>query len=199
MRALLLCAATCCLACYTPKGAFIMVEQYVAPNVTDYTITPGDMLQFRISPPPQASAESGNVRVRVRGDGRITLPLVNDWVAGGKSPASLAHELEAKFKPFINNPSVSVSLEEARALTVSVLGEVSRAGNVTLEPGAGVMQAIAAAGGLTDFAHPGGIFVLRNRPGEKPVRVRFLYEQLTRGEGPAASFSLSPGDVVVVE
>lgn len=194
-----LAASLACLAlgtaCYTPKGAFVPVAEYVQPSLTDYVITPGDVLQLRVF-----QHEPLSTRAKVRYDGRVSLPLVNEWVAGGKTPAALAAELQQKFKDFINSPVVTVSLEEARPLTVSVLGEVGRTGIVVLEPGSGLMQAIAGAGGLNDFAHREGLFVLRVKPGQaKPTRIRFSYDELSRGEGPAASFSLMPGDVVVVE
>ena len=63
-----------------------------------------------------------------------------------------------------------------------------------------VLQALAASGGLTDFAHRDGLFVLRKIAGQPaPRRLRFTFEVLARGEGPAARFTLLPGDVVVAE
>jgi polysaccharide export outer membrane protein len=182
--------------CYRPKGAFQTVDEYVPPvSVGEYVIMPGDVLQVRVF---QQEAMSSRVRVRV--DGRVSLPLVNDWMAAGKTPAALAAELQQQLKGFINTPVVTVSVEETRPLSVSVLGEVTRPGVVVLEPGSGVLTALSAAGGFTDFAHRDGIFVLRSRPGEgAPSRVRFSWDALTSGEGKAGTFRLLPGDVVVVE
>lgn len=181
--------------CYTPRGAFLEVEAANVADVTEYVIASGDVLQVRVFQQDAMSA-----RVKVRADGKVSLPLVNDVPAAGKSPGVLAQELQVRLKDFINNPVVTVSLEETRPVTVSVLGEVPRAGVVTIEAGSGVLQALAAAGGLTDFAHRDGIFVLRKTPGQAaPKRIRFRWEQLTQGEGPAAKFVLVPGDVVVAE
>jgi polysaccharide export outer membrane protein len=66
-----------------------------------------------------------------------------------------------------------------------------------LERGAGVLEALAAGGGLTEFAHRDRIFVLRRH--SAPVRIRFTFEGLSRGQGRAAAFRLESGDVVVVE
>jgi polysaccharide export outer membrane protein len=136
----------------------------------------------------------------VRSDGKVSLPMVNDVVAAGKTPSSLGAELQVRLKEYINTPVVTVSLEEMRPLLISVLGEVARPGVVTLDPGSGVLQGLAAAGGLTDFANKDGLFVLRKMPGEAaPSRIRFTWDSLTRGEGKGARFALVPGDIVVAE
>lgn len=180
--------------CYTPRGAFIEVETANTPGAGEYVISDGDVLQVRVF-----QQDSMSARVRVRVDGKVSLPLVNDVMAAGKSPTALASELQVRLKEFINTPVVTVSLEETRPLTVSVVGEVSRAGVVTIEPGSGVLQALAAAGGLTDFAHREGIFVLRKNAKAEARRIRFTWEALSRGDGAAARFTLQPGDVVVAE
>jgi polysaccharide export outer membrane protein len=78
-----------------------------------------------------------------------------------------------------------------------VLGEVSKPGTQQYERESGIAQALAAAGGLTNFAHKNRIFVVRSAP--KPVRIHFTYESITRKVGPASAFKLKPGDVVIVE
>lgn len=182
--------------CYRPGGAFMTVDEYVPPvSVGEYVIMPGDTLSVRVF-----QQEAMSSRVKVRADGRVSLPLVNDWMAAGKTPKALAGELQVQLKDFINTPVVTVSVEETRPLSVSILGEVTRPGVVVLEAGSGVLTALSAAGGFTDFAHKDGIFVLRSRPGEAtPARIRFTWDTLTSGEGKAATFRLLPGDVVVVE
>jgi polysaccharide biosynthesis/export protein len=192
---LLALAASTLMGCYTPKGAFVSVENFESNPTGEYRVAPGDVLQVRVF-----QQEALSARVRVRTDGKVSLPMVNDVMAAGKTPSGLASELQLKFKDFINNPFVTVSLEESRPLLVSVLGEVTRAGVVTLEAGAGVLQALAASGGLNDFAHRDALFVLRKVPGQAaPTRIRFTWDALARGEGQAARFTLLPGDVVVAE
>jgi polysaccharide export outer membrane protein len=180
--------------CWAPKGVFIPVESYGTTPVGEYVISPGDTLQVRVF-----QQEAMSARVRVRGDGKVSLPMVNDVMVAGKMPTQVASELQVRLKEFINTPVVTVSLEETRPLTVSVVGEVVRPGIVTLEPGAGVMHALAGAGGLTDFAHKDGLFVLRKGADGKPVRIRFTWDALTAGDGPSVRFLLMPQDVVVVE
>ena len=88
-------------------------------------------------------------------------------------------------------------VEDERPLTISVLGEVAKPGTQTFSQDTGVAQALAAAGGLNNFAHKGRIYVVRSSP--TPVRIHFTYDELTRGVGAASKFKLRPGDVIVVE
>lgn len=195
MRRLLPFGLLLLTACYTPRGSFLEVEAANIADVTEYVIASGDTIAVRVF-----QQEAMSARVKVRADGKVSLPLVNDWLVAGKTPLAVAGELQVRLKDFINTPVVTVSLEEMRPVTVSVLGEVPRAGVVTIEAGSGVLQALAAAGGLTDFAHRDGIFVLRKLPGQSaPRRIRFKWDALTQGDGPAAKFVLVAGDVVVAE
>jgi polysaccharide export outer membrane protein len=194
LKRLVVIAAVAC-SCYTPRGTFMPIDEFGSSHATDYVISPGDVISVKVF-----QQESMTTRGKVRIDGMFSMPLVNDVLAAGRTPTELAGDLTVKLKAFINNPVVTVSLEELRPLTVSVLGEVTRSGVVTLEPGAGVMEAIAASGGITDFAHLDGVFVLRRLQGKsQPIRIRFTWESLSRGEGAAGRFQLQPGDVVVVE
>jgi polysaccharide export outer membrane protein len=182
------------VACASASGA-IPVDQFKddAPSATsEYLISIGDLISIQVWDQPQMSG-----RMRVRSDGRISLPFVNELQAAGKTPSGLATELEAGLKAVVIAPRVTVAVEESKPLTISVLGEVARPGPQVLDEQTGVAHALAAAGGLTTFAHKDRIFVVRTSP--KPLRIHFTYDALTRGLGAAASFRLRPGDVIVVE
>lgn len=189
-------AALSVLACRT-TGDFVRVEDYAEPAAEpDYRIAPGDVLAVRVWNQESMS----NPSARVRDDGRISVPFLQDVEVAGLTPADLSQRLQAKLKTYVVNPVVTVTIEEVRALRVSVLGEVARPGQYELERGAGVLAALAAAGGITDYAHRDRIFVLRNPPGAKgPARIQFRYAALTGAERKAAGFRLRPGDVIVVE
>ena len=191
----LLALTTLLAGCASGTAGAIPVEQYkddTAAASAEYVIGIGDMLSVQVYEQPQMSG-----KMRVRSDGRITLPFVNDVVADGKTPEKLAAELEAGLKSVMLNPRVTVVVDESRPLTISVLGEVAKPGTQTFERGSGVAQALAAAGGLTSFAHKDRIFVQRGSP--KPVRIHFTYDALTRKVGTAALFQLRAGDVIIVE
>ncbi len=175
-------------------GAFTWVDEVpVEPVAAEYQIVRGDTLSVRVWGQDGMSA-----RTRVRDDGKISLPFLHDVEVAGYTPPVLAQQLQTRLKDFLANPVVTISLEEPRPFTVSVMGEVSRPGVVQLErSNPGVLPALASAGGLTPFADRDAIFVLR--PGNPPQRIRFRDEALTTTEGRAATFRLQSGDVVVVE
>lgn len=183
------------LACAHASGDFVWVDSYQAPPQPVqrvYVIGPGDQLSVRVF-----NQDAMSARPRVRADGRISLPFLNDVSAAGQTTATLAEQIQARLKEFIVNPVVTVSLEEPKPFEVYVVGEVARAGRYPLDSNATVLQAIAAAGGLTDYAKRDRIFVVRQEPA--PARIRFRFEALSRLEGKASTFRLKPGDTVVAE
>jgi polysaccharide export outer membrane protein len=196
----LLAAALALAAGCSHLGDYVWVDAVTepgAPSETEYVIAPGDVLGVRVF-----SQEGMSGRARVRTDGKISLPFVNDVEAAGQTPAALARRLQLRLKEFVNNPVVTVSLEEPGPIQVSVLGEVAHPGVFPVQAGANVLQALAAAGGLTPYASHDRIFVLRRSPpGSKPplVRIRFTYDKLAHAEGRAAAFRMRDGDVVVVD
>jgi polysaccharide export outer membrane protein len=174
-------------------GPYVWVDDY-APlaEANDYRIAPGDVLSVVVY-----RQEGMSTHERVREDGKISLPLIRDVQAAGLSTSELSEQIQTRLKNFINAPAVTVGVVETRPLVVPVLGEVVRPGQYTLEKGAGVLDALAAAGGFTDFAHRDRIFVLRRQ--SKLTRIRSTFESLSRGQGRAAAFRLQAGDAVVVE
>jgi polysaccharide export outer membrane protein len=158
---------------------------------TAYVIATGDVLAVSIR-----QDDRMNTRAKVRLDGRITLSLIGEVEARGMTPAALAAELTRRLAPYIEKPSVTVSLEDTRPSTVTVLGELVRPGIYPLDTSTGVLDAIASAGGLTEFADQKSIYVVRQNP---HMRVRFTYEALLWNDSRATGFRLAPGDVVTVE
>jgi polysaccharide biosynthesis/export protein len=195
--ALALSTSLLAYACQHP-GTFVWVDQYrgsAPPAEPGYVIGAGDVLSIRV-----LSHDEMSGRVRVRTDGRISLPFLNDVDAAGRTPQALADRLQIDFKQFVNNPLVTVTLEEPKPFTVSVTGEVMRPGVYPLDPPAGVLQALASAGGLSQFAHDDRIFLLRRLVDDAPpVRIRFKYEWLARAEGRSGTFNLQRNDLIVVE
>jgi len=187
--ALALLGACAGAGAYTPSNDY--QEPAEAPQ-SGYVIQSGDVLQIRVFNQPDMST-----RVRVRDDGKVSIPFLNDVVVVGLTPNQLAQQLQTRLKEFINAPVVTVSLEETRPFSISVIGEVTKAGVYVLPPGAGVLQALAAAGGLTQYASKDKIFVVRESP--ERARIRFEFGQLTQASGKAATFRLRLGDIVVVE
>ncbi len=177
--------------CKATDANFIWVDRFPEPAIEGaYAIAVGDTLSVRVY-----NQEGMSAKAKVRSDGMISLPFLNDVEAAGDTPAILAQRIQARLKDFLANPVVTVALDEARPLEVSVVGEVLRPGLYRLEPGAGVLTALAAASGFSDFADRERIFVVRNGT----TRVRFTYAALTQALEAAGRFKLRPGDVVIVE
>ncbi len=156
-----------------------------------YRIGVGDTLNVRVY-----NQENLSTRSKVRSDGRIAVPLVGDVEVRGKTPAVVSRELEARLKQYVVSPSVTVTVVESEPTTVAVLGEVAHPGVYAVDGASGVLQALAAAGGFTDFASRESIYVVRQLP---PTRIRFTWTALTGGDERADHFRLHKGDVVVVE
>ena len=78
---------------------------------------------------------------------------------------------------------------------ILIMGEVAKPGKHPLEPGAGMLDALAMAGGLTEYAHKDRVFVLRGSP--RLTRIRFDFREMLRGEGPGLAFKLQPGDIIL--
>lgn len=175
-------------------GPYVWVDELQdnpAAQAGEYTLAPGDAVFVRVF-----NQESVSGHTRVRSDGRITVPFVNDVPAAGRTPLQLAKTLETMLRGYINQPVVTVLLEEAAQTRFSVLGEVARPGVYQVERGQGILRALAAAGGLTEFAHKDRIFVMRNGPQQ---RIRFSFDSLSVPNSPASKFRLQDQDVVVVQ
>ncbi len=165
-----------------------------APS-SEYVISPNDVLSIRVWNQDQLSTRS-----RVRSDGNLSLPLLRELQVIGLTPAALSRRLEGLYREFIVKPMVTVTVEESRPLRVPVLGEVARPGVYDLESGSGVLHALAAAGGLTQYAGRDRIYVLRHaQKSPSPTRTRFRYDALASGDSRSTGFRIQPGDLVIVE
>jgi polysaccharide export outer membrane protein len=162
-------------------------------ETTEYLIGPGDLLSIQVWEQDKMSTKG-----RVRVDGRMSIPFLHDVTVAGKTPSAVARELQEALKPYVLVPVVNVVVEEPQAQTVSVLGQVGRPGQYVMGREAGVAQVLAAAGGLSPFAHKDRIFVLRDM-GQGRQRIRLRYESLVEASSAAAKFRVQGGDVVVVE
>ena len=162
-----------------------------AANDPEYRMGPGDKLRIEVYKDPQLSQS-----LQVRPDGKITLPLVADVQASGLTPIQLRDDLTGRLKEYITNPVVTVIVVEASAATAYVVGEVNHPGAVTLQGGQiTVLQAIALAGGLKDFANSKNIRILRKSSIVGVQTINFNYKDAIRG---AQAVYLRPGDTVVV-
>jgi polysaccharide export outer membrane protein len=174
---------------YTP-----LLPAQQTPAVPDaagsYLIGPEDLVQVSVW-----NNEALSRVVPVRPDGMISLPLLNDVPAAGRTPLELRQQLAKRLAEFIPSPEVSVIVTEVRSFKVSVLGQVQKPGRYDLKNRATVLDVLAMAGGFTEFAGRSKITVLRN-DGRFPRRIPFNYDKV--GDGTQPNVLVRPGDVVLV-
>jgi polysaccharide biosynthesis/export protein len=164
--------------------------QEAAPADAAYTIGPEDVLQISVW-----NNEALSRLVPVRPDGMISLPLLNDVAAAGRTPLELRQQLVKRLAEFVPSPEVSVIVTEVRSFKVSVLGQVNKPGRYDLKNRATVLDVLAMAGGFTEFASRSKITVLRN-DGRAARRLSFNYDKVSEGSQP--TLQVRPGDVVLV-
>jgi polysaccharide export outer membrane protein len=133
--------------------------------------------------------------VPVRPDGKVSLPLVNDVVAAGLTPAGLREQLARQFAEYVPSPEVSVIVREVHSFKVAVIGAVRMPGHYEIKGPASVLDLIARAQGFTEFAARDRIVVLR-RNGTTTTRLPVNYGKVADGE--QEIFDVRPGDIIVV-
>jgi polysaccharide biosynthesis/export protein len=158
----------------------------------DYVIGPDDMLAISVWKEPDVS-----VTIPVRPDGKISLPLLNDVEAAGLTPMQLETNITDGLKKFITDPRVTVIVTQINSRRVYVLGEVARPGPFAMYPNMTVLQALSAAGGVTQFAKVTAIYILRNEKGQQTT-LPFNYKEVVRGRRGQQNILLKPGDTIVV-
>ncbi len=162
------------------------------PEQADYRIGPEDVLDISVWNNLAISRT-----VPVRPDGKISLPLLNDVQAAGLTPMQLRDVLNKKLAEYIPTPEVSVIVREVHSFKVSVIGEVKRPGRHELKSRATVLDALAMAEGLGEFAARGRIVILRP-DGNTLKRIPFNYNKVVSADGELENFMLQPGDIIVV-
>ena len=162
------------------------------PTEAGFTIGPEDVLGIVFWRDQEMSGD-----VTVRPDGMITLPLIRDVKAAGLTPGELADRIQEAVREWITDASVTVVVRQMNSRKVFITGEVARPGAYQLASSMTVMQLIAVAGGLTEFAEAKSITIMRVEGG-KTRTFAFDYRNVARGRKPEQNMSLKPGDTVVV-
>lgn len=158
----------------------------------DYRIGAEDVLTIVFWREPDLSAE-----VVVRPDGKISLPLINDVEALGLTPAQLREVLAERAKQFIAAPNVSVVVRQINSRKVFITGNVERPGPYALGGTMTVLQLIALAGGLREYADSKHIVVMRSENG-RALSLPFNYNDISKRRNLHQNVELKPGDTVIV-
>lgn len=175
-----------------PLAAAVSSPSNGVQTPPDYVIGAGDVLSIVFWRDQDLSGE-----VTVRPDGKITVPLLKDIDAAGLTPAQLEKVLQDTAKRYVQDPNATVVVRQIHSRNVFITGNVARAGSYPLNSPTTVLQLIAIAGGLLEYADAGGILIMRTEGG-KPTTFKFNYKDVSKGKALAQNIQLRPGDTVIV-
>ncbi len=165
-----------------------------APAVPqDYLIGPEDVLGVLFWRETDISGD-----VTVRPDGQVTLPLIGELKAAGLTPAALQAQVLEAAQRFLTDPNVSVVVKQMNSRKIFITGQVGTAGAYPLTGPRTVMQAIALAGGVTEYADREHITVMRQEPNGTTRTMTFNYKDVAKGKKLEQNVQLQPGDTIVV-
>jgi polysaccharide export outer membrane protein len=159
---------------------------------TDYVIGPEDVLGVVFWRETELTGD-----VTVRPDGRVSLPMLGEMAAAGLRPQQLQEQILAAAKKYLQDPNVAVVVRTINSMKVYVTGRVTTPGAQPLKGPLTAMQAIALAGGVTEYADAKNITILRTTNG-RTESFKFNYHDVARGKKLEQNIMLKPGDTVVV-
>jgi polysaccharide export outer membrane protein len=181
----------------TPSASHLTEAQAAAaavatPDEDKYLLGPEDAIEVSVWKEPELTKQ-----LVVRPDGKITYPLIGEVQAAGKTVKQLQEEVFKRLEKYVTDAHVTVILLKAQNYRIYVTGKVNKPGDFVIGKPVNVMQAISMAGGLTPFASPGSIMVIRTVGGKEEV-FPFNYKEIAKGQSLEQNRTLMPGDVVVV-
>ena len=159
-----------------------------AVDSNGYKVESPDILYIRVWHQPDFTGGFS-----VHPDGKITMPLIGDLQAGGKTPAEIEKIVKEALTKYVKEPIVTVTVQDVLSKKYYLDGEFNRPGEYELISPTTVLEAISKAGGLAAFANPKKIYVLR---GDK--RIPFNYKDVIHGKNLDQNIQLQPGDHLVV-
>ncbi len=136
--------------------------------------------------------------IPVRSDGKISLPLIGEIQATGRTPLQLEEAIAEKLRAYITQPEVTVMVLQMNSQKFNILGRVAKPGSFPLTTTTTVLDAIALAGGFQDFAKQKNIYILRQKPGGGESRIPFNYKDVIRGKHPEENIRVEAHDTIVV-
>ncbi|NVM21509.1 MAG: polysaccharide biosynthesis/export family protein [Desulfobacterales bacterium] len=163
-----------------------------SPKGGDYLIGAGDVLEIHVWREPDISRT-----VRVRPDGKISLPLADDIKASQSTLVQLKRRITKALAAYVDQPSVYVMLQENRSKKIHIIGKVNAPGEYVLESDTTVLQAIATARGFNEWAKKDDIVILRKDP-QGETLIEFDYDRVVSGKDIKQNILLKSGDVIIV-
>lgn len=177
-----------------PRLTSSVQTQAAAAQVVEekYQLGPEDLVEISVWKEPDLTKQ-----IAIRPDGKLSYPLIGEVQASGQTVKQLREEISKRLEKFVTDAQVTVILLKTQYYKIFVVGKVNKPGEFLVGRPANVMQALAMAGGLTPFASPSKIVILR-RSGGTEQTFSFDYKSVSRGLFLDQNITLLPGDVVVV-
>lgn len=170
------------------------VEKSSLIVTADYIIGPEDVLEITVWKNTDLTKT-----VQVRPDGKISMPLIGDVSAVGRTTAQLTQEITNRLNSYMENPTISIGVKEVNSYSLFVLGEVTKPGKYPLKSKTTLLQAITLASGFTPVAARNKIVVFRfGKDGEGQIKIKASYDDIVLRDGTAQNIELKPGDQIVV-
>ena len=163
------------------------------PHDDSFVIGNDDLLAINVWKEPDLSRS-----IPVRSDGRISLPLIGELQASGRTPLRLEQEIAGKLQPYLEDPEVTVIVQQINSETFNILGQVAKPGAYPITNSATILDAIALAGGCRDFAKRSAIYILRRNADGSESKIPFNYKDVIKGKNMAQNIKLRPHDTIVV-
>lgn len=174
-------------------GAAARTQNASPRSLDDFIIGNSDVLDINVWKEPDLTRT-----IPVRSDGKISLPLVGEIEATGRTPLQLQAEITSRLRNYITEPEVTVMVQQINSEKYNVVGQVLKPGSYSVTVATTVMDALANAGGFKDFAKKKSVHILRENPNGTESRYTFNYEAFVKGKNPQQNIQLQPGDTVIV-
>ena len=183
-------------ACASGGGLGVAPPAQDQAAVEDYSIGVDDIVQVSVWRNPELG-----ITVPVRPDGKISVPLIGDVVAGNRTPAEVAADIEDKLSAFVRDPQVAVILTDLRSheylSRVRVTGAVRQPVSIPYRQGMTVLDAVLAAGGVNEFAAPDRSSLYR-KTGEETTSYAVRLDKIINRGDLSTNIKVAPGDVITV-
>jgi polysaccharide export outer membrane protein len=196
MRFTILFALVVLLIGFVPAFAQQQTGTTVVPRAygdSEFRLGPDDVIEVSIY-----QDKTLDRTVPVRPDGKISLPLIGEMPASGKTATELQKEIALRLKQFVADPTVTVVVKEVNSPKISVLGEVKSPGMYKIKDRATLLDAIALAGGLTEYAKRNKIVVIRTDSNGPPHQFKLNIDDQIKGRS-TEPFYVLPYDKIYIQ
>lgn len=175
-----------------PASQSASLQRSMTSTGPEYIFGPEDVIEISVW-----KDESLTKQIVVCPDGKISFPLIGEIQASGLTVQQLQHKITKEIAKFVPDPTVTVLVLKVHSYKIYVVGKVNKPGEYITGTRTDVMQALSMAGGLTPFASPRKIVILRRERGLEK-KIQFNYNQVIKGKHLEQNIILKRGDVVVV-